>query len=511
MTEPQAPAPGLIGLLNRTSHWHWLIVLLVCAAVYWPNLGVEGLRSTEGHRAIPGWEALESGRWLPTTMFEAVYVRKPPGMPWAIAASSLIFGETEFAARCPSALSATAMALIAFVFASRWFGRPWGLAAGIAQALMPRLWSAGRTAEIEALLCVGTQLAAFALVHALVHRKKTVGRTAWLWAGIGAAGLFVALLAKAHAGLPVIAGILVGACIAKRSAGLLKNPAAWGALLLAGIAAAPIAWVQLRAMRGEAAVSEDFSKFLWGGGEVAKWLIFPFAVWASGLPASLAVLFPWGPDARAECAGEPLDLRPRMFAVARCLSLGFVIAVLIYMAAGITNDRYAMPALVLLPPLVAYVARGCAEFFTRVRSRIGRWMALGSPLALPALLLAGAAVFIAVLEPRDAKSSARPAGIALARSIRSGGEIWADAWVNAKPELLWYAARECARGGGAIRPLWKPQEIRAAIYPPDGVRLLLKDAEVERYRASRSTDMFDVRATGEADGTPFTLLDPKGR
>ncbi|MBL8746514.1 MAG: glycosyltransferase family 39 protein [Phycisphaerae bacterium] len=497
---------GLVARASRSAPAHWLIILVVCALVYWPRLGVEGLRSTEGHRAIPGWEALETGRWMPTTMFEAVYVRKPPGMPWAIAAASSFFGETEFAARLPSAASATAMALVAFVFASRWFGRPWGLAAGLGQALMPRFWSPGRTADIEALLCVGVQIAAFAMIHVLVHRKSTTTRHAWGWAMVGAVGLVIALLAKAHAGLPVVAGVLIGACIVKRSAAPLANPAAWGAVLLALLAVSPVAWAQLHAMRSEAAVSEDFSKFLWDGGRFVKWLIMPFAAWGSGLPASLAVLFPWGRDARRECEGAPTDLRPRMFGVARCLALGFVMAVGVYALAGVTNERYVMPALALLPPLVAYAGRGCAEFFTPKRARIARWMMLGAPAALPALLLAGAGVFIARLEPHDARSSAREPGLSLASSLPDGCVLWADAWVNAKPELLWYASKRASSEGRDVRPIWKRREIAAAVLPEIGTMLLLKDGEIERYRAAGHAGRLELITQGAADGTPFSLF-----
>src|SRR5437867_1102164 len=99
-----------------------MIVLAVCAAVYLPRLGAGGLTNTEGHRAIPGWGMLESGDWVLPRMFGQVYLRKPPGMSWAIAASSAVFGETEFAARLPSALAMMGMALVAMFFGSRWFG-----------------------------------------------------------------------------------------------------------------------------------------------------------------------------------------------------------------------------------------------------------------------------------------------------------------------------------------------------------------------------------------------------
>ena len=95
---------------SRTPAWgvrSVLIVLLVCGAVYWPRLGERGLASTEGHRVIPAWEMLESGNWLVPRLFGQIYARKSPGIHWAVALSSRILGETEFAARAVGAMSAT--------------------------------------------------------------------------------------------------------------------------------------------------------------------------------------------------------------------------------------------------------------------------------------------------------------------------------------------------------------------------------------------------------------------
>lgn len=493
------------GLLRRTARFHWLVVVLVSVAVCFPNLGAAGLRSTEGHRAIPGWEALDKGHWLPTTMFDAVYVRKPPGMPWAVAVSSMVFGETEFAARLPSALSAAVMSFVAWLFAARWFGRPWGIAAGLAQALLPRLWPASRTADIEALLCLGVQVAAFAFIHALVHRRETRGRHALIWSCIGAGGLCLALLAKAHAGLPVVAGVIAAACVVRRSARVALHPAAWGAILLAAAALGPIAYPQARAMRSEAAVVEDFAKFLWSSDRVLEWLIFPFAVLLAGMPASLALLFPWGPDARRECPGDAMDDRPRLLGVARCLGLAFLFSVGVYMLAGVTNDRYAMPALTLLPPMAAYVARGAAEFLTERRRAIARAFCLGSPTVVLTGLLVGAGVFVAVLEPRDARSSARPAAAGLAGALPDGATLWADAWINAKPELVWYAVRGAAAEGRRATALWKRAEIAKGVLPTEGTLLLLKEAEAARYEAAGLGGRLDILMKGEADGTPFGL------
>src|ERR1043165_6999072 len=123
------------------------LVILIAAFVYLPFLGVRPPDFSEGHRAVPGWTMLESHDWWHIRMFGTTYIRKPPGTPWAIAASSSLFGETPFAARLPSALSAILMSAIAWFYGRRWFGA--GLAAGLAQALTPLFWSPGRTAEIE--------------------------------------------------------------------------------------------------------------------------------------------------------------------------------------------------------------------------------------------------------------------------------------------------------------------------------------------------------------------------
>lgn len=502
-TPPSASAAKWTAWLTRTRRWHWLMVLAACAVVYWPNLGAPGLRSTEGHRAIPGWEALETGRWAPTTMFEALYVRKPPGMPWAIAASTTIFGETEFAARFPSALASTLMALAACFAASAWFGAPWGLAAGLAQALIPRLWSSGRTADIEALHCLSAQVAAYILVHALVVARDASARARIAMSASLGVAIIALLLTKAHAGLPVLVGVVIAACVVMRSARGVFSPVLWGGVVLAAGSLAPLAIEYLRVMRSGGAVSEDFGKFMWDASRLGKWAIFPLAVLASGLPATLALLFPWGPDAARE-GDAPGERTP--FAVARTLALGTLIATGVYMLAGVSNDRYAMPVLGLLGPLASYVARGCATNFTPARRGFGRLFVLGGPAVLVPGLLIGAVVNFALLEPRDARSTARPEGPALAAALPDGAEVWADGFVGAKPELLWYARRDAALAGKRVRPLWKHQEIAAAVLPPANVYMVLNTKELERYTSAGAGDLLETVAQGRADTTVWLLV-----
>src|SRR5688572_8287769 len=154
-----------MGMPTRPALWHVLAVLGVCLLVYWPRLGATGFSSTEGHRVIPAWEMLDTGGWLVPTMFGQAYLRKPPGMAWAVAASSAVLGRTEFAGRAVSAAAATGLALLALVFGGRWFGR--GLPAGLAASLLPLMWASGRSAEIEALHALAAVAAAMLLLDVL--------------------------------------------------------------------------------------------------------------------------------------------------------------------------------------------------------------------------------------------------------------------------------------------------------------------------------------------------------
>ena len=210
----------------RRGPWAVALILAVCAAVYWVGLGKNGLSMSEGHRAIPGWEMVRSGEWLVPRMFERVYVRKPPGMFWAIAASAKVLGETEFSARAVSALAMTLSALVVFLVARRWFGNAGGLAAGLAQALTPLWWSVGRSAEIEALNNALTQAACLLVVDAMVRWRGGIDGSAGASAVGGRESFTGSLLT------------LMGVAICTGGALLVKGPAcasAIGATLLAGV------------------------------------------------------------------------------------------------------------------------------------------------------------------------------------------------------------------------------------------------------------------------------------
>lgn len=453
-----APTPPRRFLIARIA-----IVLLVCSLVYFPALGRGGLTMSEGHRAIPAWEMLDTGEWLVPHMFSQPYLRKPPGMPWAIAASSVLFGRTELAARLVSAVSATLMAVIALLWSYRWFGPRGAMAAGLAQALMPQMWMWGRTAEIEVLNALGAQIMLFGVLETL-RLRRIVGPLALAF------GLVFAALAKGPAAAPCLAGAIIAGALVPNIRGALRRPGLW--LALAAGAAAIIAGALVVSHRLQSLpappVTQGVSSFLWEPDRIPGVLVFPAAAWISALPVSLALLFPWGPGARAETsAGSPLSK-------ARLLAWTWVISIAIYTLAGVSNPRYALPAACTLAPLVGYVLSGVDKWLLASRARTARWMLLGAFPVWVVVLLGSATAYILTAEARTRAKSGRDAGQAIGARIvevlrngtidAHGGRIIvaADQLVEARPEVLAYAERTAQELGVELEPRWTP----GRVFPP---------------------------------------------
>lgn len=481
----------------------WLGVIVVAAMsalVYLPGLGRNGLRSTEGHRTIPAWHIVDTGEWLPTRMFEAVYVRKPPGMPWAIALSSMIFGQTEFAARLPSALGSILASLLAFAAAWRWFGSLGGaIAAGIAQSLAPGLWAPGRSAEIETLNNLMTALLVYGLIDILVAKRAASDaestRRHPAAISVLALGLFGAALMKGPASLPVLAGAILGAALVVGWKPVVRSGAMWLGLFIGMTLSGGLAWMVVDAMRaatsvtpGAAATGVVTDKLvwwhLWRESDLGEVLALAPLTFAGALPGALALLFPFGPDARAEATDTEAHFR---LGIARALALGFVASVAIYLLVGVSNPRYTMPASVFAAPAVAYVWRALRDGMTPVRARIARAMMLGHPLVLLGALLLSAAAWIIVAEPRRGLDSGREAGRELSSWLPDGAEVWSHELVESRPETLMYARLAAAEQGKRVRVIWRPE--LTAPWPPGVFLALVRSGGVARgeERSARET------------------------
>ncbi len=108
-----------------------LLLLLSYFAFGW-NLGKLGLIDPdEPFYALTGRAMVQSGDWLTPQIFGAPQFEKPIFYYWMLSGSYRIFGESEWAGRLPTALSATALVLLTYAFARRVFNARAGLLAGI--------------------------------------------------------------------------------------------------------------------------------------------------------------------------------------------------------------------------------------------------------------------------------------------------------------------------------------------------------------------------------------------
>ncbi len=121
--------PSLARLVDHP--WAALLLLPWCGFLFFYGLSAGDLYRTEALRAIVAQDFLNSGNWVVPTLYGEPLLTKPPGMYAAIAALSWPFGGvTDWSARLPSALAATATVLLFFWYFRRLFGPRGGLVAG---------------------------------------------------------------------------------------------------------------------------------------------------------------------------------------------------------------------------------------------------------------------------------------------------------------------------------------------------------------------------------------------
>ncbi len=153
--EPQRRprARSRLGALARPAAqgWTtWLVLGVLCGFLFFYGISAGELWRTESLRAIIAADFLKSGNWLVPTLYGNPLLTKPPGTYAAIAlVSAPLGGVTEWSARLPSALAATATVLLVYWYFGRQLGRLGGL---VAAAVLPvsLMWlDKATTAEID--------------------------------------------------------------------------------------------------------------------------------------------------------------------------------------------------------------------------------------------------------------------------------------------------------------------------------------------------------------------------
>jgi 4-amino-4-deoxy-L-arabinose transferase-like glycosyltransferase len=321
----------------------YFLVILVWALIYLPRLGSLELKSEEGRRVLPAVTMLQTGNYVVPQIGSEPYLRKPPLVNWAVAASFKLFGvRNEWAARLPSVLIVL-LAALSFLSASRRSLGPNGsLAAAMFWLTNFGLLEKGRMIEIEALYVSLTGLAfVFWLSWWNAPRQRWA---AWVLPGIF---LGLALLAKGPLALLFFYAVVIAVLWQTNELRQLWSaPHFIGILLMLGIFAAwAIPYFQMTHATHTAEVwTRQFSGRLEGEN-------FKLADWLLNIPRGVAYLLPWAalfPFARFALVENPAERR-----LARALSSGVAIPFLLVSLVPGALPRYTMP---LLAPAIWLLA-----------------------------------------------------------------------------------------------------------------------------------------------------------
>jgi 4-amino-4-deoxy-L-arabinose transferase-like glycosyltransferase len=335
------------------------MIFLIVLACNLYALGRGPLAYTEGVRVLTGHQMRTGGNWLIPHLYGSVYLTKPPMYYWLIGGIEVLTGQTnEWIWRLPSAMGSAALAVFLWFMARRWFNEPAGLVAGLSYAALLTLWSQNRSAEIDALNNTMAVAAACGILHLGIGEVRY--HRLWIL-GTGLA-FACTLLMKGHAGLPVVAGALLGVSLALRQARWITRSGVLFAVLL-GLAVFGLwgaaAWRYL-AMTGspmdtsglqEVAYRLDPANLLKDGLEV---LFLPIITLAYAFPVSASLFLVLRKDSM-QVMDEPLKTR------VKALGLTIIAALVICTAALISNPRYTY----MIPPLLCLTTGALAHLWSR--------------------------------------------------------------------------------------------------------------------------------------------------
>jgi len=206
----------------------WLpeaLLVAAAAGLFLAGLGTDAMRDwDEATYAAVAREMRASGDWLTPRLDGRPFHDKPPLGFWLIAVAQAALGDTELAARLPSALLGVAGVLAALLLARRLGGRRAGLIAGAMLASAPQWLRFSRQAMLDVPLAAALALAFLAALAG-----------SWAWLGAALAG---AILIKGPAALVALPPLAVWAAL-DRSA---RATAARGVAAAVALAAPWHAW-----------------------------------------------------------------------------------------------------------------------------------------------------------------------------------------------------------------------------------------------------------------------------
>src|SRR5437667_6257353 len=147
-----------------SDHMITAVLALLSYALFFYGLGSIGLVGPDEPRyAAIAREMIATGDYITPRLYGTPWFEKPVLMYWLVAISDKIFGVGEFAARLPSALSATLCVFLVFWCGRKLWDRATGFAAALILATSIGCFTFARAASMDMLLttCLTVALVCF--------------------------------------------------------------------------------------------------------------------------------------------------------------------------------------------------------------------------------------------------------------------------------------------------------------------------------------------------------------
>ncbi|OFW41810.1 MAG: hypothetical protein A3J29_16685 [Acidobacteria bacterium RIFCSPLOWO2_12_FULL_67_14b] len=331
-----------------------LPLVLLAALTFFAGLGRGAITdSDEAFYAESAREMVVSGDWItPYYNYEPRF-QKPVLYYWVTAATYLIFGATEMAARWWAAMAGFGLVLVTAACGRRWYDESTGLLAGAIVATTFGYFSIGRMALPDLPLTFCITLAIWAALVATLEQERSPRK----WVLLAALALGLGALTKGPVGLIIPALVIVPVLlIERRSIALTPSDIVLGFFVLVAVA---VPWYIVMWIRH----GSDYLQGFFVGDNLARFATDRFndpRPWWFYLPVVAGGLLPWTPLAlvwlgpvtqflrRRRDVGT-IDLRLLMWAA---LPLAF------YTVSVGKQPRYVLP---VLPPLALLLASSLVE------------------------------------------------------------------------------------------------------------------------------------------------------
>jgi 4-amino-4-deoxy-L-arabinose transferase-like glycosyltransferase len=322
------------------------ILLALVAALLLLRLGqIPLLGPDEPRYARVAIEMHRSGDLVTPRLQGEPWLEKPVLYYWLASAAYALLGETELAARLPSAVAAVFFVGVTALVAARLYGAQAGLHAGFVLGTSLLTFAYGRAAAMDLLLaaCVTAALGLFAL--------RFLGSAGPL--AIPAAHVFLALatLAKGPIGVLLPGLVIVVFAALRRDPRVLKETLAPAGLIAFAVVALP--WYALV----YAAHGRDFVDVFFLNHNLQRFTStihnHPGPVYYY-VPVLIGGLFPWSGLIAPGVAG----LRPRLRPADLFVLLWLLLPLLFFSAAASKLPGYILPC---LPPLAIGMGRAAAR------------------------------------------------------------------------------------------------------------------------------------------------------